>query len=96
MWSTAALVAAGVVLVGTCVGLFLAKDDATERRLFWSGVFAVLALGAVAVLHRGTATAVAVFIAGAVVFVLYAFLRTNYLKIGGTVYNVWSLIRRER
>jgi hypothetical protein len=30
------------------------------------------------------------------VLVLYAYLRTDYLKIGGKVYNVWTLIRRDR
>jgi hypothetical protein len=96
MSSTLALVAAGVVLVATCVGLFLVKDDEVERRLFWSGMFAMLALGAIAVLHRGLGTSVSLFLAGALILVLYAYLRTKYLKLGGKVYNVWSVIRRER
>lgn len=94
--STLALTAAAVVLVGTTGGLFLVKHEGAERRLFWSGLFVALALAAIAVLHRGLATAAAVFIAGGLVIVGYAYLRTDYLKIGGKVYNVWTLIRRNR
>jgi hypothetical protein len=96
VWSTVALTAAGLVFAGTCAGLFLVNDNTAERRLFWSGLFVMLVLGAIAVLHRGADTSVAVFVAGVLVLVLYAYLRTDYLKIGGKVYNVWSLIRRDR
>ena len=96
VWSTVALVAAGLVFVATIVGLFLVKDNRTERRLFWSGTFVMLMFATIAVLPRGTGTAVALFVAGGLVLVLYAYLRTDYLKIGGKVYNVWTLIRRDR
>jgi hypothetical protein len=56
----------------------------------------MLVFATIAVLPRGTGTAVALFVAGGLVLVLYAYLRTDYLKIGGKVYNVWTLIRRDR
>jgi hypothetical protein len=96
IWSTVALAAAALVFVAMTVGLLLVKDNGIERRLFWSGFFVTLVLAAIAVLHRGLATSVAVFVAGAFVIALYAYLRTDYLRIGGKVYNVWTLIRRNR
>jgi hypothetical protein len=96
IWSTAALIAAGVVLLAMTVGLFLVKDTEKERRVYWSGLVVGAVLVAIAVLHRGCGAAIATFLAVMFIAVLYAYLRSDYLKIGGKVYNVWSMIRRDR
>ncbi len=95
-WSTPVLVVAFVVLVGTTVALFIAKDVANERRIYWSGFCLAAVLVAISVLHRGWGTALATFIAVVFVAALYAFLRTDYLKIGQKIYSVGSLTGRNR
>ena len=87
-WSTAALVVAFLVLAGTVVALFLVKDDAIERRVYWSGFTLAAAVVAIAVGHRGFGTAVATFVAIVLMSAVYAFLRTDYLKIGRRVYRL--------
>lgn len=88
------LVVAGVAAVIMIIGLFLAKDVARERRIYWSGFGVVAALVAIAVVQRGIGVAAATFVAVLVVAVVYVFLRTEYLKIGGTVCSIWSVLRR--
>jgi hypothetical protein len=74
--------------------VFLVKDDATERRVFWSGFGLATVLVPIAVLHRGLGTAVAAFVAIAFTTVLFAYARTDYLKIGQKVYTASSLKNR--
>lgn len=93
---TAFLFAGAVVLIVGVVSLFLAKNTKRERRLYWSTAAVGGLLVSLATLHRGWGTVVAAYLAILFVTALYAFLRTDYLKIGSRVYSAWDLIGKSK
>ncbi|AWT51946.1 hypothetical protein [Mycolicibacterium smegmatis] len=90
------LVAGAVVLIVGVVALFVAKDARLERRLYWATAAVGGLLVSLAALHRGWGTVVAAYLAILVVTALYAFLRTDYLKIRSRVYSAWDLIGKSQ
>ncbi|MBU8808559.1 MULTISPECIES: hypothetical protein [Mycolicibacterium] len=94
--ATVFLVAGAAVLFVGVVSLFLAKDKQLERRLYWATAAVGGLLVSLAALHMGWATVAASYLAILFVTALYAFLRTDYLKIGSRIYSAWDLIGRSK
>ncbi len=92
----ALLVAGAMIVIAGVISLFLTKDKQLERRVYWSTAAVGGLVVSLATLHRGWGTVVAAYLAILVVTALYAFLRTDYLKIRSRVYSAWDLIGKSK
>jgi hypothetical protein len=93
-WSTALLALAGLWWLGFFIASFRTKELRVERRLYWFGHGGAAVLAGLALSHRGWHAVLGGM--GLVVFVtlLYAVLRTPYLKIGGRLISASDSDRR--
>ncbi|WP_141681968.1 hypothetical protein [Mycobacterium malmoense] len=88
LWATALLVA------GICVGLVAAvasvvvDDRDVQRRIYWLGWLGAALCFAVAVLPRGWPGSLGIGLLALFAAMVYAYLRTPFLKIGGRVYAI--------
>lgn len=86
-----------LLIVGVCAGLIAAVGSVTaksrelERRLYWIGWLIAAVCFALAALPRGWPGSVGIGLLAVFVAVLYAYLRTPYLKIGHRVYSIVSV-----
>ncbi len=88
LWATALLVA------GICLGLFAAvasvvvDDRDVQRRIYWLGWLSAALCFALAVLPRGWPGSFGIGLLALFAAIVYAYLRTPYLKIGGRIYAI--------
>jgi hypothetical protein len=86
IWANALLIA------GVCAGLVAAvasvfvSDRRRDRRIYWLGWLIATSCISFAVLPRGWQASLAIGLLGAFAAVVYAYLRTPFLKIGGRIY----------
>ena len=86
-----------LLIVGVCAGLIAAvgsvtaKDPELERRIYWLGWLIAALCFALAVLPRGWPGSVGIGLLALFAAVLYAYLRTQYLRIGGRIYSIVSI-----
>jgi hypothetical protein len=88
MWSTALFFVGIAIMVVACVALFIVRDPRLERWVYWLCWIVGGAVTSLSLLVRGYGTAIAAYCALLVGAVIWAFFRTNYLKIGGRIYAV--------
>ena len=86
IWTHALLIA------GVCAGLVAAvasvfvRDRRLDRRIYWLGWLIATSCISFAVLPRGWQASLAIGLLGVFAAVVYAYLRTPFLKIGGRIY----------
>ncbi|HEY3997123.1 MAG TPA: hypothetical protein VGM40_14315 [Mycobacterium sp.] len=89
--------AKALLIVGVCAGLIAAVGSVTvksrefERRLYWVGWLIAAVCFALAALPRGWPGSIGIGFLALFAALLYAYLRTPYLKIGDRVYSVISI-----
>ena len=82
MWS-AVLLAIGIALmVGGFTAMVLAKQAKWERRFYWATWLLGGGVGSASLVPRGFGLAIATYLAFVFVSVVWAFFRTNYIKVG--------------
>lgn len=93
-WPGALLMAGvGAVLVAAVAGLFV-NDPTLERRIYWVGWLIATPFMSLAVLSRGWQASLAIAVLCGFTAVVYAYLRTPFLKIGQRIYAVSNTHRQ--
>jgi hypothetical protein len=81
-----------LLIAGVCAGLVAAvasvfvRDRRLDRRIYWLGWLIATSCISFAVLPRGWQASLAIGLLGVFAAVVYAYLRTPFLKIGGRIY----------
>lgn len=86
IWTHALLIAGvGAGLVASMASVFV-RDRRLDRKIYWLGWLIATSCISFAVLPRGWQASLAIGLLGVFAAVLYAYLRTPFLKIGGRIY----------
>jgi hypothetical protein len=81
-WSAALLAIGIVVMLGGLVAVVVSRTPRYERRLYWATWMIGGAVGSASLIPRGPGVAVATYAVLILVAVVWAFFRTNYIKLG--------------
>lgn len=84
-WSTALLAIGIVVMLGGLVAVIVSRTPRCERRWYWATWTIGGAVGSASLVPRGLGVAVATYAVLILVAVVWAFFRTNYIKLGDRI-----------
>lgn len=84
-WSVVLLGFGGAIMLGGLVATVVAREARWERRFYWATWLVGGAVGSASLVPRGLGMAIATYFVLALVAVVWAFFRTNYLKLGDRI-----------
>lgn len=81
-WSAVLLAVGIVIMLGGLVSVMVAREIRWERRSYWAAWLIGGAVGSAALVPRGLGLAFATYATLIFVAIVWAFFRTNYIKLG--------------
>jgi Kef-type K+ transport system membrane component KefB len=84
-WSVIALGVGSAMMIGGLVAMIAARKARWERRFYWATWLIGGAVGSVSLVPRGIGLALATYASLVLVAIVWAFFRTNYIKIGDRI-----------
>jgi hypothetical protein len=84
-WSVVLLGFGSAMMLGGLVAVMVAGQPKWERRFYWATWLVGGAFGSASLLPRGFGVAIATYLVLASVAVVWAFFRTNYIKLGNRI-----------
>ncbi|BBY63271.1 hypothetical protein [Mycolicibacterium helvum] len=84
-WSVVLLGFGSAMMLGGLVAVVVARQPKWERRFYWVTWLIGGAVGSASLIPRGLGLAIATYLVLALVAVVWAFFRTNYIKLGGRI-----------